>query len=76
MEFKCGTSGYIAPEVEPKDSIIGPEIDTWAFGVMLYEMCCAYKPTTLQSYRYGKLPNQNSLFVSRLINYLLVKHFN
>jgi len=56
MEYKCGTSGYIAPEVQPKNSIVGPEIDTWAFGVMLYEMCCAYKPTTLQNYRYGSGP--------------------
>ena len=54
MEYKCGTSGYIAPEVQPQNSIVGPEIDTWAFGIMLYEMCCAYKPTTLQNYRYGK----------------------
>ena len=54
MSQRCGTGGYIAPEVGPKDNLIGTEIDMWAFGVMLYEMCTAYKPTKLQSYRYGK----------------------
>lgn len=55
MEYKCGTLGYIAPEVQAKDTLVGPEIDMWAFGVMLYEICTAYKPTKLCSYRYGKL---------------------
>ncbi len=53
MTERCGTGGYIAPEVGSKNSIIGPEIDMWAFGVMLYEMCTAYKPTKLFNYRYG-----------------------
>ena len=47
MLERCGTGGYIAPEVGPKNSLVGPEIDMWAFGVMLYEMCTAYKPTKL-----------------------------
>jgi serine/threonine protein kinase len=54
MSDRCGTSGYIAPEVKPKNTMIGPEIDMWAFGVMLYELCTAYKPTKLSNYRYGK----------------------
>jgi serine/threonine protein kinase len=54
MAERCGTGGYIAPEIGSKNSIIGPEIDMWAFGVMLYEMCTAYKPTVLLNYRYGK----------------------
>ena len=54
MVERCGTGGYIAPEVGAKNSIVGPEIDMWAFGVMLYEMCTAYKPTKLFNYRYGK----------------------
>ena len=54
MVERCGTGGYIAPEVNSKNSIVGPEIDMWAFGVMLYEMCTAYKPTKLLNYRYGK----------------------
>lgn len=54
MVERCGTGGYIAPEIGSKNSIVGPEIDMWAFGVMLYEMCTAYKPTKLFNYRYGK----------------------
>ena len=54
MVERCGTGGYIAPEVGHKNSLIGPEIDMWAFGVMLYEMCTAYKPTKLMNFRYGK----------------------
>lgn len=53
MSHRCGTNGYIAPEIKQKDTTIGPEIDMWAFGVMLYEMCTAYKPTKLCNYRYG-----------------------
>ena len=56
MFERCGTGGYIAPEVGHKNSLIGPEIDMWAFGVMLYEMCTAYKPTKLLNYRYGSGP--------------------
>jgi serine/threonine protein kinase len=54
MTERCGTGGYIAPEIGSKNSIVGPEIDMWSFGVMLYEMCTAYKPTKLCNYRYGK----------------------
>ena len=53
MVEKCGTGGYIAPEIGAKNTLVGPEIDMWAFGVMLYEMCTAYKPTKLLNYRYG-----------------------
>ena len=45
MVERCGTGGYIAPEIKSKNTIISPEIDMWAFGIMLYEMCTAYKPT-------------------------------
>ncbi len=55
MVERCGTGGYIAPEIMAKNSLVGPEIDMWAFGVMLYEMCTAYKPTKLFNYRYGKI---------------------
>lgn len=54
MVERCGTGGYIAPEIGSKNSLVGPEIDMWAFGVMLYEMCTAYKPTKVCNYRYGK----------------------
>ena len=47
MVTRCGTQGYIAPEVKGRDSLVGPEIDTFAFGVILYELMAAYKPTKL-----------------------------
>jgi serine/threonine protein kinase len=65
MVERCGTGGYIAPEVGAKNSIVGPEIDMWAFGVMLYEFCTAYKPNKLCNYRYGKLN-----FIGLSISYL------
>ena len=54
MPTRCGTLGYIAPEVGSRDSLVGPEIDMFALGVIMYEMMTAYKPTKLQKYRYGK----------------------
>lgn len=52
-----GTWGYIAPEI--KDSrYIGREMDMWSFGLTLYEMAVAYKPTQVKNYKYntGELP--------------------
>ena len=65
MTERCGTGGYIAPEIGSKNSLVGPEIDTWAFGVMLYEMCTAYKPTKLCNYRYGKI-----FLIFKMVSYL------
>jgi len=45
MAQRSGTAGYIAPEIKKDNMMVGPEIDMWGFGVMLYEFCTAYKPT-------------------------------
>lgn len=56
MEVKSGTYGYIAPEIENvcinlsitynvQKCWVGTEIDMFSFGVCLYEMSVAYKPT-------------------------------
>jgi serine/threonine protein kinase len=49
MKERSGTMQYMAPELAPvpgqKEYMVGTEIDIWAFGVLLYEMCVAYKPT-------------------------------
>jgi serine/threonine protein kinase len=34
---------------------VGVEVDMWSFGVVLYEMAVAYKPTQISNYRYGML---------------------
>lgn len=51
---RVGTSGYMAPELGkgPVDS----SIDMFSFGVVLYEMATAYKPTAVKSYQYGSGP--------------------
>ena len=46
----------MAPEITRSHTIVGPEIDMWSFGVMLYEMCVAYKPTVIKNYQYGSGP--------------------
>ena len=56
MKEKSGTKPYIAPEIQHKNSHVGPEIDIWAFGIVLYELCVAYKPTQLRNYKYGSGP--------------------
>jgi len=31
-----GTKHYMAPELNKSNSLVGPEIDIWAFGIILY----------------------------------------
>jgi serine/threonine protein kinase len=45
MKERSGTAAYMAPEVKGKNILVGPEIDLWAFGILLYELAVAYKPT-------------------------------
>ena len=28
----------------------------WSFGIILYEMCVAYKPTQVKNFKYGSGP--------------------
>jgi WD40 repeat protein/serine/threonine protein kinase len=39
-----GTPGYMAPEMWFADAEVGPQVDIYAFGVMLFEICCGRKP--------------------------------
>ncbi len=41
----------MAPEILP-EAWIGPEVDIYSFGIVLYELAVAYKP--------NNLPNQKS----------------
>ena len=58
MKDRSGTAGYMAPEIKTNNTLVGPEIDVWAFGVILYEMAVAYKPTQVRRYQYkdGPIP--------------------
>jgi len=51
---KCGTMGYMAPEIVFEEHMITAAIDMWGFGICLYEMAAGYKPTSISNYRYGK----------------------
>ena len=53
--IKSGTMGYMAPELG-KSEYIEAGIDMWSFGVLLYELSTAYKPTAVRNYRYGSGP--------------------
>uniref|UniRef100_A0A7S3CPV5 Protein kinase domain-containing protein n=1 Tax=Strombidium rassoulzadegani TaxID=1082188 RepID=A0A7S3CPV5_9SPIT len=55
MSERSGSAGYIAPEVnKQKNIIVGPEIDIWAFGIILYELCVGYKPQQVpKNQKYG-----------------------
>lgn len=46
LKHFSGTLGYNAPEVT-NDSEVTEKIDIWSFGICLYEMAVAYKPTVL-----------------------------
>lgn len=52
-----GTLGHIAPEVK-SNTYVTPAIDVWCFGLILYEMAVAYKPTMIKNYSYasGDIP--------------------
>lgn len=51
---RVGTLGYMAPEVGKKP--IDQSIDMFSFGVVLYELATAYKPTAVKNYKYGSGP--------------------
>ena len=51
---KVGTIGYMAPELGKGP--IDQSIDMFSFGVVLYEMAAAYKPTAVRNYKYGSGP--------------------
>lgn len=52
-----GTWGYIPPEAK-SSSFIGKEFDMWAYGMVLYEMAVAYKPSQVKGYNpdSGEIP--------------------
>lgn len=52
-ELAAGTMGYLAPEIKD-NSYITTASDIWSFGIMIYELCVAYKPTDWGGYKYGK----------------------
>lgn len=50
-----GTVCYIAPEVK-RGARVSQKIDMWSLGIVLYKMCCAYRPDQVDNYKYGTGP--------------------
>uniref|UniRef100_A0A6B2KY01 non-specific serine/threonine protein kinase n=1 Tax=Arcella intermedia TaxID=1963864 RepID=A0A6B2KY01_9EUKA len=44
IDNPCGTLHYAAPEILSQDPYIGPEVDIWAIGTILYFMVCGWLP--------------------------------
>ena len=51
---RVGTLGYMAPELGKGP--VDQSVDMFSFGVVLYELAAAYKPTAVKNYRYGSGP--------------------
>lgn len=56
MKDLSGTRLYMAPELRKNGQDVGPEIDMWSFGILLYQMCVAYLPTQVKGYTHGSGP--------------------
>ncbi len=42
-----GTTGYMAPEINEKECEVTTAIDMWSFGICVYELAVAYRPTVM-----------------------------
>ena len=51
---RVGTVGYMAPELGKGP--VDQSVDMFSFGVVLYELATAYKPTAVKNYKYGSGP--------------------
>ena len=51
---RVGTLGYMAPELGKGP--VDQSADMFSFGVVLYELATAYKPTAMKNYKYGSGP--------------------
>ena len=45
----CGSPQYCAPEVISGNGYVGPAVDLWSVGVILFTLVCGYLPFALQT---------------------------
>ena len=48
----CGSLYFAAPELLSAKPYIGPEVDVWSFGVVLYVLVCGKVPLTISRFRF------------------------
>lgn len=44
LNFFCGTPSYMPPEIVLKKNYIGPYVDIWSIGILLFIMLCGVFP--------------------------------
>jgi serine/threonine protein kinase len=50
VEGKCGTAGYMAPEVIKNQGPYSFEVDVWALGIFMYHMIVGRQPFHSDAY--------------------------
>ena len=70
MSGKCGTRGYIAPEISRHEDELDTQfevtraVDMWSFGIVLYELAVGFNPTRVyrSQFTFNQSPNPSVIF--------------
>lgn len=68
MKAKCGTRGYMAPEITRHNECgpiaVTPAIDMWALGMVLCEMAVGYNPSLVFTAKMCRATDVNPIVFS------------